>query len=105
MGFSHGRTPCVATLHRVFKDLDVSAFEAVLGEWLINTGAEPDGPLFLDGKTMRGIHGEEIPGVHLASAYASGPGAVLTQVAVPGKGQELAAAKPQSTEGVSVAAG
>ena len=93
LGFSHGRTPCVATLHRVFKDLDVSAFEAVLAEWLVNTGAKPDDPLSLDGKTMRGIHGEEIPGVHLVSAYASGSGAVLTQVAAPGKGQELAAAK------------
>ena len=32
LGFDRGRTPCVATLHRVFKDLDVDAFEAVLGE-------------------------------------------------------------------------
>ena len=32
LGFSHGKTPCVATLHRVSKDLDVCAFEAVLGE-------------------------------------------------------------------------
>ena len=54
---------------------------------------EPDDPLSLDGETMRGIHGEEIAGVHLVSAYASGSGAVLTQVAAPGKGQELAAAK------------
>ena len=93
LGFSHGKTPCVATLHRVFRDLDVNAFEAVLGEWLVNTGVEPEGPLSLDGKTMRGIHGEEIPSVHLVSAYVSGAGAVLTQVAAAGKGQELAAAK------------
>ena len=83
----------MATLHRVFKGLDVAAFEAVVGSWLVSSGVEPDDPLSLDGKTLRGIHGEEIPGVHLVSAYASRAGAVLAQVAAPGKGQELAAAK------------
>ena len=93
LGFKRGKTPCVATLHRVFKDLDVEAFEAVLREWLMNSGVEPGEALSLDGKTLRGIHGEEIPGVHLVSAYATGSGAVLPQSAAPGKGQELAAAK------------
>ena len=40
-----------------------------------------------------GDHGEEIPGVHLVPAYAADSGAVLTQMATVGKGQELAAAK------------
>ncbi len=93
MGFSREKTPCVATLHRVFKGLDVAAFEAVVGGWLANSGVEPDDPLSLDGKTLRGIHGQEMPGVHLVSAYASRAGIVLAQVAAPGKGQELAAAK------------
>lgn len=93
LGFSREKTPCVATLHRVFKRLDVAAFEGVVGSWLVSSGVEPDDPLSLDGKTLRGIHGEEIPGVHLVSAYASRAGAVLAQVAAPGKGQELAAAK------------
>lgn len=93
LGFSRGKTPCVATLHRVFKGLDVAAFEAVVGSWLVSSGVEPDDPLSLDGKTLRGIHGQEIAGVHLVSAYASRAGAVLAQVAAPGKGQELAAAK------------
>lgn len=93
LGFTREKTPCVATLHRVFKDLDVGAFEAAVGRWLENSGVEPDDPLSLDSKTLRGIHGEEIPGVHLVSAYANRAGAVLAQVAAPGKGQELAAAK------------
>ncbi len=83
----------MATLHRVFKDLDVAEFEAVIGNWLANSGVEPDDPLSLDGKTLRGIHGQEMPGVHLVSAYASRAGAVLAQIAAPGKGGELAAAK------------
>ena len=93
LGFQPGKTPCVATLHRVFKDLDADAFEAVLREWLTSSGVDPGEVLSLDGKTLRGIHGEEIAGVHLVSAYATWSGAVLAQVAAPGKGQELAAAK------------
>ena len=45
----------------------------------------------LDGKTLRGIHGEELPGVHLVAAFTHQRGIVLTQEAAPGKGQELAA--------------
>lgn len=93
LGLAPGRSPCVATLHRVFKGLDVAAFEAAVGSWLVRIGVEADDPLSTDGKTLRGIHGEEIPGVHLVSAYASRAGVVLAQIAAPGKGQELAAAK------------
>ena len=32
LGFSQEKTPCVATLHRVFKGLDVAAFEAEVGK-------------------------------------------------------------------------
>ena len=56
-------------------------------EWLINSGVELGEVLSLDGKTLRGIHGEEIPGVHLVSAYAVRCGAVLAQAATPGKGR------------------
>lgn len=93
LGLAPGRSPCVATLHRVFKNLAVPAFEAAVGGWLVQCGVEPHDPLSVDGKTLRGIHGEEIPGVHLVSAYAGRAGAVLAQIAAPGKGQELAAAK------------
>ena len=33
-GFSHGKTPCVATFHRVFKDLDVDAPRSSRGQAL-----------------------------------------------------------------------
>jgi hypothetical protein len=83
----------VATLHRVFKALDVAAFERVVGEWLIRTGVAPTDPLALDGKSLRGIHGDEVPGVHLVAAYAHEARAVVAQLRTEGKGQELAAAK------------
>ncbi len=47
----------------------------------------------LDGKTLRGIHGEEMPGVHLVAAYAHQMGIVVEQEGAPGKGHELAAAR------------
>ena len=53
-----GRSPSVATLHRVFKALDVAAFERVVGDWLTRTGVAPTDPFALDGKSLRGIHGD-----------------------------------------------
>ncbi len=97
LGFAPGRSPCVATRHRVFKRIDVAAFEAALGGWLAQTGVAPDDPVALDGKTLRGIHGEAIPGVHLVAVDATEAGVVLTQVAAPGKGQEMAAARTALT--------
>ena len=93
LGLPAGRRPCVATLHRVFKALDVAAFEAALGQWLAQTGVAPTDPLAVDGKTLRGIHGEEIPGGHLVAAYAQEAGAVVGQLRTAGKGHEIAGAK------------
>jgi hypothetical protein len=93
LGLPPGRSPCVATLHRVFKALDVAAFEQALGQWLASSGVGPTDAIAVDGKTLRGIHGDEVPGVHLVAAFAHRAGAVLGQVASPGKGHELAAAK------------
>lgn len=93
LGLPPGHSPCVATLHRVFKVLDVAAFERVLGAWLARTGVEPTEPIAVDGKTLRGVHGAGVPGVHLVAAYTHRAGAVLAQVRTGGKGHELAAAK------------
>lgn len=68
LGLPAGRSPSVATLHRVFKALDVTAFEAALGGWLAQTGVQPIEAVALDGKTLRGIHGDMVPGVHLVAA-------------------------------------
>jgi hypothetical protein len=71
-------TPCVATLHRVFKRLDIICFEAVLREWARqNLGDEE--AIAIDGKGLLGIHGEELPGVRLLAAYTPDSGLVLAQ--------------------------
>ena len=93
LGLPPGRSPSVATLHRLFKALDVAAFERAVGEWLARTGVEPGDAVALDGKTLRGVHGAGLPGVHLVGAHAQRAGAILAQVRSAGKGQELAAAR------------
>ena len=104
LGVPPGRGACVATLYRVYRALDVVAFERALGAWLAQTGVAPDDPVALDGKTLRGVHGhweagagsagergEYVPGLHLVAAYTHRAQAVLAQVRTGGKGQELAA--------------
>jgi len=98
LGFPAGRSTCVATLHRVYKALDVVAFETAVSTWLRATGVAPEDPIAVDGKTLRGVHGhveagEYVPGLHLVAAYTHHTAAVLAQLRTAGKGQELATAK------------
>ena len=79
LGFECGRTPSVATLFRTFRDLDVAAFEQALADWFAAQGLPPQEALAVDGKTLCGIHGEQVPGVHLVAAYAHRQGVVRGQ--------------------------
>lgn len=79
LGFTRGRLPAIATLHYAFKRLDVPAFEAVLQEWATQALGQTERHLVLDGKALRGIHGDEVPGVRLVAVYAPEAGLVLAQ--------------------------
>jgi hypothetical protein len=79
LGFPRGRTPCVATLHLLFKDLDVQAFEAALQHWAQGQLGDGEEAIAIDGKGLTGIHGEELPGVRLVAAYATRADLVLAQ--------------------------
>lgn len=94
LGFTRDRTPCVSTLHQVFTRLDAEAFEGLLGQWLQERGMAQGEALAIDGKRLRGIHGEQLPGVHLVAAYAQQTGIVLGQRAVAEKRNELEAVFP-----------
>jgi hypothetical protein len=107
LGLPPGRSPCVATLHRVYKQLDVVAFEAALGAWLGRTGSKPAATatkrvpeaVAIDGKVLRGSQPkredepDSVPGTYLVAAYAHASGVVLGQIRAAGKGHEQAAAK------------
>jgi hypothetical protein len=90
LGLPAERGPSAPTLHRAFRALDHAAFERVLTDWFAAQGLAPDEALAIDGKTLRGIHGEEIPGVHLVAAFAHQTRVALVQAATVGKGHELA---------------
>ena len=79
LGFPSEQTPCVATLHLVFKRMDKEAFEEVLSRWSQEVLGDREEAIALDGKSLRGIRGEELPGVHLVAAYGQRSGLVLAQ--------------------------
>ena len=89
LGFTRQRTPCVSTLHQVFSRLDREAFERELGRWLQERGLSEGEAVAIDGKALRGIHGDQLPGVHLVVAYAHQAGIVVGQQAVGEKKNEL----------------
>lgn len=87
LGFTRERTPCVATLHRVFRRLDVAAFERTVGQWsaavtaALGTTATPLG-IAVDGKVLRASRQPAVPAVTLLAALGHELGLVLSEVRV-----------------------
>ncbi len=93
MGFTHKKSPCISTFHYLFKELNASAFEAALLEWLLaHHGHTLNPEVHLDGKTLRGSKRGEIPGVHLLAVYSEKLGSALTEIPVDAKTNEHKAA-------------
>ena len=84
------RTPCTSELHTLLAALPAPMFEAALTRWILAQGIGdlPQRVVAIDGKTLRGSQGHQLPGVHLLAAYSRDVGAVLAQLAVPGKTNE-----------------
>jgi len=83
LGFTRDRSPTVSTLHLVFKELDVDAFEAALSDWTQQQVGRRVRTIAIDGKALRGSHGEKLPGVDLVAGYADAAGLVLAQAGGP----------------------
>jgi hypothetical protein len=79
LGFGDGDMPAATTLHYVFKRLDVAAFEREVQAWAAQALDARTQQVVLDGKALRGLHGEELPGVRLVAVYAPEAGLVLAQ--------------------------
>jgi predicted transposase YbfD/YdcC len=90
LGFTHFPGPCVATLHRIFCRLDVTAFEQILTAWL-EIWLPCQGGLALDGKTLRSSGRDDAPPVQLLAAFAHTVGVALSQRTVDGQDQIAAA--------------
>jgi hypothetical protein len=89
-------TPSVSTLHRILRQLDIGAFEAALRAWLEPQLDAPIAlePIAIDGKAVRGAREQPLPGAYLLSAFASRRGAVLAQLAIGERQNELTQALP-----------
>lgn len=93
LGFTRRRGLCKATYSRVFRRIDVNAFEAAVGRWIAaRIGGTGAGHLAIDGKTLRGSRDGQAPGVHLVAAYAPEVRAVMAQLRVDAKTNEHKAA-------------
>jgi hypothetical protein len=91
LGFAKGRTPCISTLHYVFKKLDVVSFEGALQHWVSEARDVTSGAVSIDGKHLCGIHGEEVPGVALLSLFSHKLGLTLAQQAIGSQGELVSA--------------
>jgi hypothetical protein len=83
LGFTRRRGLCKATYSRVFRRIDVAAFEAAVARWVRHRLGPGDARhLALDGKSLRGSRDGSTPAVHLVAAYAPDVEAVVGQLRV-----------------------
>jgi DDE_Tnp_1-associated/Transposase DDE domain len=107
LGLGKHGVPTDGMMSNLLRRLDVPAFEAALARWAAAWPEELGSAIAgmpevvaIDGKTLRGSRGHEVPGVHLLSAYAVRLGVVLQQVpANAADGGEIQAA-PALLEGL-----
>jgi hypothetical protein len=93
LGFTTTWGLCKATYSRVFRRIDVEAFEALVRQWMQGRLKRGEAELIsIDGKTLRGSRDGETPGVHLVAAYAADVKGVLAQMRVDAKTNEHKAA-------------
>lgn len=93
LGFTHGKTPCAATVHTIFSLIDKQILESKLGEWAeAIIGDKSNDELeaqSIDGKTLRGSQKQGAPAAHLLSAVSHRLGLTLGQKAVPDETNEI----------------
>ena len=84
-----------STFRRAFALVSPDVLDRVLGAWLHTRAVQAGGRLVIaiDGKTVRGAKNKEGRAPHLVAALAHGIGAVLGQVAVDAKSNEIPAVR------------
>ena len=95
-GFTNGCAPDESTLRKLFARIDADALDRALGVWMWTRTFTVDQRrvIALDGKTIRGARTRpDGKAPHLVAAFDHGAGAVLGQVAVEAKSNEIPAAR------------
>ena len=85
-GIGHGRAPCHATYHYVFRSIAAADLERAL------RGSVPlgsTGHVAIDGKRLRGSQSENSPGIHVLQAFSTGLQASIGALAVPPDSAEV----------------
>ena len=84
-----------STFRRAFALVSADVLDRVVSAWLWTRAAQAGGRLVIavDGKTVRGAKNKEGKAPHLVAALAHGIGAVLGQVAVEAKSNEIPAVR------------
>ena len=84
-----------STFRRAFALVSADVLDRVLGAWLHTKAVRAGGRLVIavDGKAVRGAKGKDGKAPHLVAALAHGIGAVLGQVAVDAKSNEIPAVR------------
>ena len=84
-----------STFRRAFALVSPDVLDRVLGAWLHTRAVQASGRLVIaiDGKTVRGAKDKDGKAPHLVAALAHGIGAVLGQVAVDAKSNEIPAVR------------
>lgn len=88
-GIGHGRAPCHATYHYVFRSIAAADLERALRGPVAAGGA---GHVAIDGKRLRGSQSENSPGIHVLQAFSTGLQASIGALAVPPDSAEVIAA-------------
>lgn len=95
LGFTRKQTPCAATLHTIFRNLDKELLETKLTEWIEGMLAgTPKSEteieaLAADGKRLRGSKKQGAPATHLLSIFSHRLGMTLAQSAADDKTNEI----------------
>jgi predicted transposase YbfD/YdcC len=91
LGIKRRSAPSQPTIHRIFKRLDVEAFERAISRWVAGVLGDP-APLegvAIDGKALCGALKQGVANAHLLSAVSHRLGTVLAQVAVGRRTNEI----------------
>jgi DDE family transposase len=85
-GIGHGRAPCHATYHYVFRSIAAADLERAL------RGSVPSGSaghVAIDGKRLRGSQSANSPGIHVLQAFSTGLQASIGALSVPPDSAEV----------------
>src|SRR3954447_12680790 len=85
-GIGHGRAPCHATYHYVYRSIAAADLERAL------RGSVPSGSaghVAIDGKRRRGSQSENSPGIHVLQVFSTGLQASIGVLAVPPDSAEI----------------